>query len=133
MTVSSKEYKAAQKAKNHAISKVVERIAGKHTEGPWRTHVKKPRKVMTKHGTVIATCPLKAKGNPNTLEQEPAEANAKLIAAAPDMLEALELALEWNFKGDYSDGIPEKYWAPEFKEFHNKLKAVIAKAKGLGE
>ena len=46
--------------------------------------------MLTEHGTIIASCPVNAKGNPNTLEWSEAEANAKLIAAAPELLYALK-------------------------------------------
>lgn len=49
-----------------------------------------------------------------------AGANANLIAAAPDLLEALEKVMEWHEK-----------WLDEFPE--ETVRRALAKAKGLNE
>ena len=50
------------------------------------------------------------------------EANARLIAAAPCLLEAIELALD-DVKGIWQQGMPEPQWAA-------KARTAIAKATG---
>ena len=62
----------------------------KHTPGPWKwwtTHEGAHRINPHKGGLVIASCDTR---NPFSEEQE---ANARLIAAAPDLLEALKETL----------------------------------------
>jgi len=62
----------------------------KHTPGPWKwwtTHEGAHRINPHKGGLVIASCDTR---NPFSEEQE---ANARLIAAAPDLLEACKAAL----------------------------------------
>lgn len=72
----------------------------KHTPGPWRTLAKNPRKIVTaetRH-TIVASCytdasngpGLRTKQSAGSPPREDAEANARLIAAAPELLEALE-------------------------------------------
>lgn len=106
-------------------------MTDKHTGGPWRIHVKNPRKVMTEHGTVIATCPIKAQGNPNVTDQGQAQANARLIAAAPDMLEILEKCLKDEL--NRRKKLLNKSTAAAYSDARvEKMKTAIAKAKGLG-
>jgi hypothetical protein len=53
------------------------------------------------------------------------QSNAKLISAAPDLLEALELILEAR--------IQEKHawdWQPGESPLHDRCKAAIARARG---
>jgi hypothetical protein len=72
----------------------------KHTPGPWRTLAKNPRKIVTaetRH-TIVASCytdasngpGLRTKQSAGSPPREDAEANARLIAAAPELLAALE-------------------------------------------
>jgi len=58
----------------------------KHTKGPWSVQ---GDTYVTVNSLIITHC--KQAGN-TTLEE--AQANARLIAAAPELLEALELCLE---------------------------------------
>jgi hypothetical protein len=106
--------------------------AVKHTPGPWVLEIQKPLALSTRIGEPIAvvggeylyesieiivgrTCDFGSHGAEQTL------ANARLIAAAPDMLEALE-AISERFQGTFLDGFPK-----------TKLREAIAKAKGGAE
>ena len=89
-----------------------------HTPGPWyvkRNGVRSP--VNSEDGRHIAMINY----NPMTMPNEMHEANARLIAAAPEMLDILidlqESAQYWS-----------EYGAPF--DIVNRLTAVISKAKG---
>ena len=65
-------------------------MATKHTPGPWRVTEYQPNKRTTRRQSLIwgqQVSPLA------TVENGPREANANLIAAAPELLEALKLCL----------------------------------------
>lgn len=118
MSVSSKDYKAAQMAKNHEMTEMVEHMTEKHTEGPWTCDERGLVSGLDRDRPESPSFDIfDAEEWPGS-EQE-ALANAKLIAAAPEMLEALEKAEEW-LKG----------WASA-KHGLEIIQAVIAKAKGL--
>jgi len=101
----------------------------KHTPGPWRisgesaTTVQADyRAINSEGGVLIAT----ALGYPNSgyfPSDDEATANAALIAAAPELLEAAE-------------GIVSRWDSPLWKDqphtgiFIDRLRAAIAKAKG---
>ena len=92
----------------------------KHTPGPWKfgdnsKHFKtNPFNVYVQGGGVhsasIANIPFR-----RTIPESEARANAKLIAAAPELLEALEAVIR---------GVPDTW------EGVQKAREVIAKAKG---
>lgn len=67
-----------------------------YTAGPWRVPKAKARRVTTEHGVVICNAVLRNQGGPKhkafMKDELEAEANARLIAAAPDLLEALDKA-----------------------------------------
>lgn len=65
----------------------------KHTPGPWAAD--RDNDVVTSDGTGIAA----VHGEDADNEQ----ANARLIAAAPDLYWALERVAHWNGKGDPTD------------------------------
>lgn len=93
----------------------------KHTPGPWR--VEDQRKaisrwvIVTGEGGSVAEC---APAGP-WVSNETADANARLIAAAPDLLEAAKMALEM-----YRQLQPVGGW----QAVHDFLHAAIAKAEG---
>ena len=58
----------------------------KHTQGPWET--KQSTFVHSKRGEFVADC-----SYPAASDQSEFSANARLIAAAPELLEALEEAI----------------------------------------
>lgn len=97
----------------------------KHTPGPWRFSdntkwwktnpfsVTVPKKGV--HGTAVANIPARA-----TISMEEAQANARLIAAAPDLLAALNAMLTHM-------GLDEDEWT---KPTFDQARAAIAKATG---
>ncbi len=86
----------------------------KHTPGPWRNEGWGNLIVNSAEGYTILACP---GGNPNCPVEE-LQANARLIAAAPEMLETLEHIRD----------------SPEFELFSGNMGLLvietIAKAKG---
>ena len=58
---------------------------GQHTPGPWYTRHGQVSSENSAHGCTIANCNRTAKGIPDA----EVEANARLIASAPDLLAAL--------------------------------------------
>jgi len=58
----------------------------KHTPGPWYTRHGQISSETSTHGCTIADCNATANG----ISDKEVEANARLIAAAPDLLAALE-------------------------------------------
>jgi len=82
----------------------------KHTPGPWRYDYAPGYcgELLAANGTTLAE-----------FVTEPSEANARLIAAAPDLLEALETWLEQYSSEEYED-------CPEVVQ----TRAAIAKATG---
>ena len=80
-----------------------------HTEGPWEVTIYEPRTMVLKNGMPIAMTGLAVSTNES-------EANANLIAAAPDMEKALEKII-FEFEGYGSEGL-------------DLAVAAIAKAKG---
>lgn len=85
-------------------------MESKHTPGPW-----KPLSSMDGH--VEAECGLIAKAYRYSIDSDelPVEANARLIAAAPEMLEALRALIEPTYSR---------------KTAERKARAAIAKATG---
>lgn len=95
----------------------------KHTPGPWhyRTHDGSIGSIDAADGTAVAQA---FQVNPISVDLTQASrvANAKLIAAAPELLEALKEITE-AFEGRCAD------WEnPEFNDCYNKARAAIAKA-----
>lgn len=112
----------------------------KHTPGPWAYHFEEPNRkwalVMSggKAGVIVAnvnteSCPDTASAP--AFRVMPAEANAQLIAAAPDLLRALEQihnnaeGRKWNsLSADRGD-------MDSWQSIAATAKAAIAKAKGV--
>jgi hypothetical protein len=76
----------------------------KHTPGPWR--VDYAQGIMTQDGDAIAYCCEDCSSTPSP--------NARLIAAAPDLLEALKAAVAYPITGNW----------------YEQAEAAIAKAEG---
>ena len=94
----------------------------KHTPGPWN-RIKGDRNVYSAAGTVCKTPAILGGGSAATNW----EANARLIAAAPDLLEALEDALSdydaWMKDADVTPNESLLAWT-------NKARSAIARARG---
>lgn len=81
-----------------------------YTKGPWSKVTSNG--IMTTNGTVVAITT-----TDGVLSKEAKQANARLIAAAPELLEALIELKEWF---DYGNHCEER--------LYNKLEAAIQKA-----
>ena len=104
-----------------------------HTKGPWRVEACKSRgdeyryvRTDDPRLRVICRVPL------DHIDGREDEANARLIAAAPELLEALEdLALQADAVLHEADAAsPETGMRAEMKEYIVRARAVIAKARG---
>lgn len=97
----------------------------KHTAGPWYTRHGQISSETSTHGCTIANCNATANG----ISDKEVDANARLIAAAPDLLKALEECIT-------NDGAPawnDKMMA--FRRLHaisDIAREAIRKAKGEG-
>lgn len=93
----------------------------KHTPGPWRVFGGTDDDrghVMTSDGYAVADCCLDYSSIPTREQLE----NARLIAAAPDLLAALKEIAEWT----------ERYTTPGHP-ISTVARAAIAKATGGGQ
>lgn len=78
-----------------------------HTPGPWKIDPVFIAQTMTTSlhfGEYRFPYQRTAEGLSRTYPREEAEANARLIAAAPDLLRALELIVEWSEDPDVISG-----------------------------
>jgi len=93
---------------------------GKHTPGPWYYE--------EGHTDSYCVCDLglfKVYGDELEHSREAIDADARLIAAAPELLEALEAALKWI------DAVPMDVQLPTMPGFDRDwVNSTIAKAKG---
>lgn len=103
-------------------------MSAKHTPGPWFTDEKhysdKHRYVMSEHAPFLGTVAVVALGFAE------AEANARLIATAPDLLEALtklveDLEMRSNWKRGSENGVVDCG-----NSVYLKARSAIAKARG---
>jgi hypothetical protein len=103
-----------EKAEAHTAQK-----SAQHTPGPWTVHPASPRKVIDTTGTVIASC--------GRVEKVPDSiyanylANARLIAAAPELLEACKQMVGMMEAEDGGISI-------SMRPIYNSTKLTIAKA-----
>lgn len=95
-----------------------------HTPGPWHVGLRKPdsyRFIYGPRGEEIADCDL------ITLDRDECIANAGLIAAAPELLEALEDIYYHAYEADS----PIDDIMADFDAMRNIARKAVAKAKGL--
>jgi hypothetical protein len=96
----------------------------KHTAGPWKAEGYDVRQPSGRYVAFTGPHHTEPSVYPPACKIED-EANARLIAAAPDLLEALESAAKW---------IDLRQRDKRFgRDVLAELRAVIAKAKGGGE
>ena len=104
---------------------------GGHTPGPWKMSPSSPPP-----SPAAAICLPRVIGDVrNYGSQEEADANARLIASAPELLEAwvdwfdaAKILAELERRGDTTKRFDDALWAQECAE--NKARAAIAKATG---
>ena len=107
----------------------------KHTQGPWNSRRQylggegKFTPYVSQGDSAKVLCFMNLSGAYNGYyEQDQAEADAKLIAAAPDLLAALEGILPFIPKSSVSDGGASKYSAAVVAA--DAIRAAISKARG---
>lgn len=88
-----------------------------HTRGPWAVY-SGPNIVRVSDEEAISVALVSRR-------RDEWEANAALIAAAPDLLEELETAIAWIEER----GQPSAIYAPTAEQILPQLRAAIAKAK----
>ncbi len=92
-----------------------------HAPGPWEVA----------HGTwIYAKGDCVAIGSHAIFTQEASTANVNLIAAAPDLLEALEAMLDAQSARKHPLGTPDEGIATICAEAASKARAATSKAKG---
>ena len=93
----------------------VTRVMDKHTPGPWKAMAGPPEYARIDSTSMrdIARCP-------RAEDTETAEANAYLIAAAPEMLQALEAVMAVSFFDKWLESQPA----------YELMKNAIKKARG---
>ena len=110
---------------------------GQHTPGPWYTRHGQVSSENSAHGCTIANCNRTAKGIPDA----EVEANARLIAFAPDLLAALARSARnfadildnhpavWPAKGRTWALTPEEWaWREKIAGFKTEARAALARA-----
>lgn len=105
----------------------------KHTTGPW--HINKTRSGYFVMAPLLELAAIRSTlvGVPN--EENQAEANARLIAAAPELLEVIKLILIHNEELEdkvirIQTGLDQREVVKKGDTLAAKIAAVIAKAEG---
>ena len=115
------------------MQRIMERDMSKHTPGPW-TCQKSPAPHDGQHDFAIHAA--KAKVLAEAFGRDchgniiNAEANAKLIAAAPELLEALEHLVDQSDKQNWAIRLGGSLHPFDVKGAVQKARAAIAKAEG---
>ena len=92
----------------------------KHTPGPWTSVI---RSDGIEDTPAVTANPFEtiAETRRDLYSFDECEANARLIAAAPELLAILEEYAEYN--GDYAASMPDEAWV-------ERVRVVVRKAKG---
>ncbi len=102
----------------------------KHTTGEWLVRPLPPKDTFSEHGGAAFTIGTAGGFHIASIHQQgtDTEANARLIASAPDMLEALkECVAEWDTKWENP---PEGHGTPQEPPSVMFARQAIAKAEG---
>jgi hypothetical protein len=103
------------------------RSASRHTPGPWYTGHGQIISLASPHGCTIASCNATSEG----IGDAEAEANAALIAAAPEMLEALRHAADkLHGLGEWLKAHAEPEQALSVRTVEEDARDIIRKAGG---
>lgn len=103
---------------------VLEQNNNKHTPGPWKTkNGKFYTKVVSENLNRVIFC---SQTQGNTVEDH---ANSKLLAAAPELLEALETIRKSSL--EHISLVDDKEKMAELIFLHNIADKTIAKVKGI--
>lgn len=99
-------------------------MTAKHTPVPWTV---RSTCIYTadEHKDWVASC-----GNGQVARQQINKANARLIAAAPELLEAAKLVLEWYEAEDDHSGTDFYQRMQMCRDSEDAIRAAIAKATG---
>lgn len=97
----------------------------KWTPGPWhKAHRNNNDMQMSFHGAIIGDVFVET-----TTRNE--EADAHLIAAAPDLYEALSMLVSSDAVAFYPSAIEQSDWGSvDFEEWGDRARAALAKARG---
>ena len=103
----------------------------KHTSGPWYTRHGQISSLTSAHGCTIANCNTTANGISDT----EVAANAALIAAAPDLLQACKLQAEaarlmFNALGKFASAEEKDIALKAAFDCNKQVQAAIQKAEG---
>lgn len=93
-----------------------------HTPGPWSVSNGELLRVLAV-GTNQSVCGVHRVGSRGGIANGDPLANARLIAAAPDLLAALKDAPDFG-------GEPKTAFGREYREWQERARAAIAKAEG---
>lgn len=109
-------------------------MTAKHTPGPWYA-LRGQRNISIRHKTGDKLLPMvnvaSVRGYfPTDCPYGSSEANARLIAAAPELLEAAKLVLEWYEAEDNHSGTDFYQRMQMCRDSEDAIRAAIAKATG---
>lgn len=103
----------------------------KHTPGPWKASPSGDGYLITRNDVFVVGHSLGAVRPSQAADEDACEANARLIAAAPDMLAALRRVADFIRNQDEGDPEFEYGWkSDEFMDEWLNIGAVIDKAEG---
>lgn len=107
-------------------------MTAKHTPGPWvvRTIDQSLATVETQDGEYIICTAAQLRWDDWKTEHAERKANARLIAAAPELLEAAKLVLEWYEAEDNHSGTDFYQRMQMCRDSEDAIRAAIAKATG---
>ncbi len=106
-------------------------MANRYTPGPWKNDC---FLVTAANGREVAHTGLLGRRRGSYADQggeEEDEANARLIAAAPDLLDALEESLALNINWSVEAEPEALAYYSEYKQVIAQARAAIARVKGL--